>query len=350
MTVLSVIGDSLYNLLLRPSSITSLSSLGCALALASGFYAWRHWRRRGRAMGLRLLKRALFPVARHRRSHAADVAFAVFNIFGAGMLIGWAILSYNWMSSRVLEGLVGTLGPMPQTGLSPLAVFVLVTLVLFLAHEFAYWLDHYLAHTVPVLWEFHRVHHEAEALTPLTVLRMHPVDSLVYANITALFMGTASGALTFALGQVSREFQWIDGNVLMVLALHSILHLQHSHVWLPITGPLGRVIMSPAHHQLHHSTDPRHFNKNLGAVLCVFDWLFGTLHVPAKEPERLTFGVAQEHPGADPHSAIAGVIAPFARAWGHVAAALPHSILAADRRRAGIAEATLAAPSAEPAP
>jgi sterol desaturase/sphingolipid hydroxylase (fatty acid hydroxylase superfamily) len=41
-------------------------------------------------------------------------------------------------------------------------------------------------------------------------------------------------------------------------------------------------VHSPAHHQIHHSTDPRHFDRNLGYALSIWDWAFGTLWVPER--------------------------------------------------------------------
>ena len=98
----------------------------------------------------------------------------------------------------------------------------------------------------------------------------------------------------------------------MVLAIHLVVHLQHSHVWIPFTGLLGRIMMSPAHHQIHHSMNPKHFNRNLGGVLAIFDWAFGTLHIPSKTPEKLTFGVAAdaEHP-AMPHTITSSIVSPM---------------------------------------
>ncbi len=40
---------------------------------------------------------------------------------------------------------------------------------------------------------------------------------------------------------------------------------------------LGRIFVSPAHHQVHHSANPKHFNKNFGSCLALWDWMFGTL-------------------------------------------------------------------------
>ena len=103
-----------------------------------------------------------------------------------------------------------------------------------------------------------------------------------------------------------------------MLFVHIYVHLQHTHLWIAFTGLAGRVFLSPAHHQIHHSNNPVHFDKNLGSCLAIWDWLFGTLYVPAKEPEPLTFGVKVGE--ADMHSFGELAIAPMQRAAAHVRA------------------------------
>ncbi len=70
-------------------------------------------------------------------------------------------------------------------------------------------------------------------------------------------------------------------------------HLRHSHLWITFQGVAGKLFQSPAHHQVHHSTDPRHFDKNLGFALAVWDWAFGTLHVPSRQREVSEYGVGE---------------------------------------------------------
>jgi sterol desaturase/sphingolipid hydroxylase (fatty acid hydroxylase superfamily) len=31
---------------------------------------------------------------------------------------------------------------------------------------------------------------------------------------------------------------------------------------------------------VHHSANPKHFNKNFGSCLALWDWMFGTLYMP----------------------------------------------------------------------
>jgi sterol desaturase/sphingolipid hydroxylase (fatty acid hydroxylase superfamily) len=71
--------------------------------------------------------------------------------------------------------------------------------------------------------------------------------------------------------------------------------------------------VSPAHHQVHHSTLPQHFDKNFGSCLAVWDWAFGTLHIPARENEVASFGVPADHHPA--HTVRGELLAPFLRAF-----------------------------------
>ena len=44
------------------------------------------------------------------------------------------------------------------------------------------WTLHYCQHRFPLLWEFHKVHHSARVMHPLTNYREHPIDNAVYAT------------------------------------------------------------------------------------------------------------------------------------------------------------------------
>src|SRR5580700_2115744 len=94
----------------------------------------------------------------------------------------------------------------------------------------------------------------------------------------------------------------------MLLYIYLTAQLQHSEIWIPFTGMWGRVLMSPAHHQLHHSADPAHFNCNLGASLAIWDWLMGSLRMPPVDAPRLAYG-ASGHTH-DPHGVMGLVVDP----------------------------------------
>jgi sterol desaturase/sphingolipid hydroxylase (fatty acid hydroxylase superfamily) len=73
--------------------------------------------------------------------------------------------------------------------------------------------------------------------------------------------------------------------------------------------PARQILLSPAHHQIHHSADPAHYDRNFGSSLALFDRMFGTLHVPARKREQLRFGVPELR--YDPHTLQGCFVRPF---------------------------------------
>ena len=311
--------DTMARPFLSFGSAFSLSSLACALGVAVAVLAAGRLRR-GRRIRLKAIMRALFPrrIASNP-STLVDVSYLVFNTFIFGAIFGWALLSYRVVGNGVSGLLTTAFGPVTPTALPELAARSIITLLLFLAYELGYWLHHYLCHRVPFMWEFHKVHHTANVLTPLTVFRVHPVDTWLFVNILAVVIGVTSGIANYVLGVTVDKYALSGTNIILVAFIYIYIHLQHSHLWIAFRGLAGRVFLSPAHHQVHHSNNPIHFNRNLGSCLAIWDWLFGTLHVPAKEPERLSFGV--EPAGRDEQTITEAYIAPVYRAAAHVAAA-----------------------------
>lgn len=290
-------------------SLASLAAAGCVAILFLGA------RRKDvrRSLKLKVLMRALFPRKLMRsRSVRADIWYSLINIFLLGSFFGFVVLTYGFVSHAVTDALIGLFG-VRQSAFSDFTSGCILTLALFLAFELGYWLDHYLSHNIPFLWEFHKTHHSAEVLTPLTNFRMHPIDAFKFANIIALSQGVAGGAVIYLLGHQAEQFTFGDTNALTLVLAYLLVHLQHSHIWIAFTGVWGRLLLSPAHHQLHHSTDPAHFNKNLGSFIGVWDWAFGTLCIPTRKRQKLNFGV---DPVAETrHTMWEGFVTPFALAW-----------------------------------
>ncbi|MDB5423339.1 MAG: sterol desaturase family protein, partial [Phenylobacterium sp.] len=277
----------------------------------------------------RVLLRALFPRRLLRgASSKADVGLFLFNAFPAAILIGWALLSAGQIGRPAAHLLGVVFGPSPDVHLPQGARRAIATVALFLAYEFAYWLDHVLSHRIPALWEFHKVHHTAEVLSPVTAFRVHPVDSLVFANITAVVLGLTAASLEYVLGASAGPLELSGRNAILVAFVFLTVHLQHSHIWISFTGVWGRIFLSPAHHQIHHSTNPIHFNRNFGSCLSIWDWVFGTLHIPSRTRERLVFGAELPEGAPSPHSVTGVLAAPFLEAVRR----LPWSS-ASDRRR-----------------
>ncbi len=318
--------------LFAPGSILSVYSLATSFCVAVFALAYRHKARRGCA-NFKAISRAIFNwrLLRHE-SFYADVKLVILSVLIAPPIFASLALSSNAVSMAVSAALKSLFGPVwPVTG-HDATMRAMSTLVLFLAYELGYFVDHYLKHRVPFLWELHKVHHTAEVLTPLTNYRNHPVDNLIFGYMLALFIGGAWGVLAWLFDR-RIDIISIDGkNLIFLVFLWTIGHLQHSQFWIPFGGVWGRVFMSPAHHQIHHSDDPKHFNRNLGSVLAVWDWMAGTLETPSMENPRLTYGAAEER--ANAHSWVGFLITPLvgsAIALGRALVSLKHALMRAPK-------------------
>ena len=177
--------------------------------------------------------------------------------------------------------------------LNPLWVGIGYTVALFLADDFRRFIVHYLFHKVPFLWEFHKVHHSAETLNPLTVYREHPVYLIISAIATAILVGSVTGLFIGLFGESLGIWTVLGINICYFLFDMLGSNLRHSHIWLSWGARLEHIFISPAQHQIHHSDQHRHFDKNFGSALAIWDWMFGTLYIPT-EKEDLRFGLPDE--------------------------------------------------------
>lgn len=295
--------------LFSAGSILSVYSLATSFLVGFLALAYLRRKRRGRP-GFRAIARAIYAkrnILTHE-SFVADIKLFVLSTIFMPVIVAALVVSTATVSNGVHMLLQGAFGPIePGTGHDG-AIRLISTVVLFLAYEIGYWVDHWLKHRVPLLWSFHRLHHTAEVLTPLTNFRNHPIDSIVFGYMLAMFIGGASGLLAWLFDGNVHSYS-VDGkNILFIVFLWTIGHLQHSQLWIPFSGRWGRLVLSPAHHQIHHSNDPRHYNRNFGSVLAIWDGFFGTLEIPSPENPRLAYGAAG--PGEDPHSTTGILVAP----------------------------------------
>ena len=166
------------------------------------------------------------------------------------------------------------------------------TLVFFLFDDFTRFAVHYALHRIPALWDFHKFHHSAETLTPLTVTRTHPVEGLVFTARSALVQGVTIAGFVFLFGN-QVDLLTIFGVNIFVVTFHGLgSNLRHSHIALRYPQAIERLFMSPAQHQLHHSQSEQHYDRNFGVALSVWDRMFGSFHHSVSE--TLSFGIGNE--------------------------------------------------------
>ena len=157
------------------------------------------------------------------------------------------------------------------------SVAVLFTVFFFVIDDFSRFYVHRLMHRVPFLWAFHQVHHSAETMTPFTIFRTHPIEGLIFALRTSIVQGIVISIFLFLFGS-KVDLITVFGASVGVVVFHALgSNLRHSHIKIRYPRAIELFFISPGQHQIHHSTDKRHFDKNFGVALAVWDLIFGSL-------------------------------------------------------------------------
>ncbi len=152
---------------------------------------------------------------------------------------------------------------------------------LFVFVDLVQWSVHRLLHRFPILWEFHKVHHSVKEMGFSAHLRFHWMENIFYKSVVFVAISM--------IGFSVKEFFYVH------LVAISIGHLNHSNLkWS--YGPLKYVFNNPVMHLWHHAKvlpEKRRTGVNFGLSLSVWDYLFGTAHVPETKAE-MELGFSEE--------------------------------------------------------
>lgn len=207
---------------------------------------------------------------------ATDLAFAALSFVGY-LEVAEAAIGIGFGSSPLQSGSLEVAG---QLGVREfLAGHKVVAFFAFLiwTSYFNYWI-HRLSHKIGALWELHKVHHAAKRMTGLSKFRFHPLEDAINTYLAAVL----TCLLLPDLGSRSAE------NYGLFIAVYTIaIHSEFRWQWRWCSW----IVQSPAMHQLHHSTNPKHFDVNFGAPFIVWDRLHGTYLDPLKTDIPTAFGV-----------------------------------------------------------
>jgi len=244
--------------------------------------AWLIYRSRGETGGFFawLFPRKLFLT----RSTGVDVS-----LFAIGQVVQALGLFTRFAATPAVAAYVAGLMPVAPLGnifVSPVGLALLLVLV----NDFSLYWAHRAYHTIKVIWPLHAVHHSATVLTPITAYRIHPLSILVSTSFNTVMVGTLLGILVGAFRPDATVWEIVGVNAVVLFVNLTLTNFHHSHIWVSFGPILERLIISPAQHQVHHSTNPQHFNKNYGQTFAVWDWMFGTLYITSAN-ESVTFGL-----------------------------------------------------------
>ena len=164
------------------------------------------------------------------------------------------LVSYSWLSA--------------QLAITHIDAGLWLYIIAFICIDFASYWSHRLNHKINFFWNQHVIHHSSEEFNMACALRQSISNILGYG---ALFLIPAA-----ILG--------IPEQVIAVLApLHLFgqfwYHTQH----IGKLGWLEYIIVTPSQHRVHHAINPIYIDKNLSAIFCVWDRMFGTFQEELKE-------------------------------------------------------------------
>lgn len=213
------------------------------------------------------------PLGQRLLSNAATGALAAVAAWAPSALV---LRPATAVVERRGWGLVPRL-PLPPA-LRPVAALVLMDYTLYLWHV--------LLHRVPLLWRSHRVHHADGELDVSTALRFHAAElvcSVPWRAAQVLLIGVPRRTLSL----------W------GVLTLAEVM-FHHANVRLPLRSEraLGRLLVTPRQHGIHHDRVATHQATNLSSGLSIWDRLHGTVG-PELPQQSLVMGLpAGEEGGA----------------------------------------------------
>ncbi len=147
-------------------------------------------------------------------------------------------------------------------------------ILLFLLNDFVFYWFHRISHVVRILWAFHVAHHSSEQYNFSTAVRNN------------------------FLIQTFRYFAWapialLGFDPLAIILMDSLAYMYQLFVHTQTIRSLGifeRFLNTPSHHRVHHGSNPEYIDKNYGAILIIWDKMFGTYQ---KEEAAVRFGITK---------------------------------------------------------
>lgn len=154
--------------------------------------------------------------------------------------------------------------------------------------DLAYWFVHWMGHVVRLFWAVHVVHHSSEKY-----------------NITVGFRSSVFEPLYrgfFFLPLAFFGFRAED-----VMLVFSIQQLYGSLVHTELIGRIpiwDWIFVSPSHHKVHHASNPKYLDKNMGMIFILWDKLFGTYTAEDPNYSKLRFGLTKNLESYNPWTVI----------------------------------------------
>jgi len=159
-------------------------------------------------------------------------------------------------------------------------------LLLLLGEDFLYYWLHRFDHEIRFFWATHVTHHSSQTMNFSVGFRssvFQPLYRFIYFIPLAIFgFKPIDIALIYAATQIWGIF------------VHTEL--------INKMGWLEYFMVTPSHHRVHHGSNPKYLDKNMGMFLIIWDKLFGTFQkeLSEKEYQPIHYGLTKniENPNA----------------------------------------------------
>jgi sterol desaturase/sphingolipid hydroxylase (fatty acid hydroxylase superfamily) len=161
------------------------------------------------------------------------------------------------------------------------------------------WLVHLVQHKAALLWRFHIVHHSDNNVDVTTGLRHHPAES-VLRGLFLLMAVAATRAPMFAI-------------MIFQTALVIFVQFTHANISLPrwLERPASFLFFSPHMHKVHPHWQLPYTDSNYGAVLAIWNRLFGTYRqLPASQ---IGYGLDRYYPNEQDENFLLLMRKPFGK-------------------------------------
>lgn len=152
-------------------------------------------------------------------------------------------------------------------------------ILLLLAEDLIYYWLHRFDHEVRFFWATHVTHHSSELIN-LTVGFRSSVFQPLYRFIYFIPLAICG-------------FKPID--IAFIYSATQIWGILVHTEFIKKMGWLEYFLVTPSHHRVHHATNPKYLDKNMGMFLIIWDKMFGTFQpeLPAEEYGALKYGLTK---------------------------------------------------------
>ncbi len=154
-------------------------------------------------------------------------------------------------------------------------------IIAFIGQDFLYYIHHYVDHHSRFFWAVHVTHHNSK-----------------FYNISTGFRSPVLQPLFRYMFFLPLAFVGIEPlHIMFAYAMNQNYGtLCHTNFIKSKLGWWGYIFVTPSHHRVHHASNIKYLDKNMGMVLIIWDRIFGTFQAEEEEGnyEKLKFGLTKD--------------------------------------------------------